>query len=320
MTDIRFDGSVFRRENGAICKDPEMIKEFLSHSHANISEDKMPDALKNAYKCVKSKDTSTFILNILAEILIGGAAVVATLATYSPIFLLINALSIAVAVYGLKVDGNLKRIIEDLKQKCKVNNIPYDDVFGMAKIKEKKAERTKSHIHEDVASRDAATNNMTTTTVTAVPVKEGESPLAALGAMFKSAGGEATAEETVEDQPVEGKTLDEVEASRTEFEGNVIDGEKASIGSLAERMKVNAMNKKMTATTNTQNLHFKTPKLNQSAVETVQSQQSTSMSDMLSQLQNARAHKEMEDAALVEEAPVEQAVEEPVTDELENKQ
>ncbi|MBO7219260.1 MAG: hypothetical protein J6V40_04730, partial [Clostridia bacterium] len=100
MTDIRFDGSVFRRENGAICKDPELIKEFLSHEQLTISEDKMPDALKNAYKCVKSKDTSTFILNILAEILIGGAAVVATLATYSPIFLLINALSIAVAVYG----------------------------------------------------------------------------------------------------------------------------------------------------------------------------------------------------------------------------
>ena len=194
---------------------------------------------------------------------------------------------------------------------------------GILKIKEKRAERTKSHIHEDVASRDAATNNMTTTaTVTAVPVKEGESPLASLGAMFKSAGGEATAEETVEDQPVEGKTLDEVEASRTEFEGNVIDGEKNSIGSLAERMKVNAMNKKMTATTNTQNLHFKTPKLNPvSTVEAVQSQNqnSSSMSDMLSKLKEAREHKEMEEASLAE-TPVEQSIEAPVTDELENKQ
>mgnify|MGYP003288448187 CR=1 FL=1 len=31
MTDIRFDGSVFRRENGAICKDPELIKEFRDY-------------------------------------------------------------------------------------------------------------------------------------------------------------------------------------------------------------------------------------------------------------------------------------------------
>ncbi|MBO7218815.1 MAG: hypothetical protein J6V40_02455, partial [Clostridia bacterium] len=285
----------------------------------NISEDKMPDALKKAYKCIKAKDIITFIYVLAAELAIGGIALLMTLATYLPAWLLLNVVSIAAAFYGLKVDGSIKEFIENLKQKCKANNIPYDDVFGMAKIKEKHNERTKSHIHEDVASRDAATNNMTTTTVTAVPVKEGESPLASLGAMFKSAGGEATAEETVEDQPVEGKTLDEVEASRTDFTGNVIDGEKASIGSLAERMKVNAMNKKMTATTNTKDLHFKTPKLNPSTVETVKNQNSSSMSDMLSQLQNARAHKGVEETS-IEESPVEQPVEETIAEEPENKQ
>ena len=330
MTDIRFDGAVFRRENGAVCKDPEAIRDFLSHSQANISDEKMPVALKHAYKCIKSKDTSTFITNILAEILIGGAAVVATLATYSPIFLLINALSIAVAVYGLKVDGNLKRIIEDLKAKCRANNIPFDDVFGMAKVKEKQKESSKSHIHEVVASREAATNNMTTTTITAVPVNEGmvdeaenSSPLSGLGAMFK-ASGSAPATETVEEK-AEGLSLEEVEAGREDFTGNIIDGDKISIGSLADRMKNNALAKKKTATTPmpqaTVEPHFKTPKLNPvSTVESVQSQNanSSSMSDMLSKLKSARANKVIDDVASVDVSS--NTIEENITEEPENKQ
>ena len=306
MADIRFDGEVFRFENGNKCNNPDDIMPYLAQS--NISEERYPEALKMAYKCTKSKDLSSFVINILAEILIGGVAVLATLAMYSPLFLLINALSIAVAVYGLKLDGKYRQIIEDIKAKAKERNIPFDDIFGMAKVKDHSHSKDKSHIHEAADERVSADNNMQT------------SALGSLGTQFKVAGG------TPETQVEGTMTLAEVEANRKEFKGNVIDGDKENIGSLADRMKLNALSKK--SKEEPKEKHFKTPKLSSApvdnVVESVKTNPSESMSSMLATLQSARANKVIDEVANVDlssngvSTEVQEA--EVVTEEPENKQ
>lgn len=320
MVDIRYDGSVFRYENGNQCKDVEKIYNYLTT--ADLNDEKLPEALTTAHRVTKSQDKTMFFLNIIYEILIAVLSYVVMFAIYSPIALVMCLGSLFVAVRGYAQDGKYRDIIqkieakfEEVKRRYQENNINFE--FTLQRKKKKEKEKTKSHIHEQSAERVSATNNMQQGAS-----MDGASPLTSLGAMFKASGDHA--QESTTPKTDEGMTIEELNAMKKEASSKKVkvhDGSKERIGSLGDRMKDSSILNKNTATP--EEPHFKTPTLSatpstESVVESVKEQPGASMSGLLASLQSARANKTIEDVASVEVQPATSEVSK--EDEPENKQ